>query len=30
MPNVNTEALEQTIAKAEQDPGALKQHVSFA
>ena len=29
MHNVNTDALEQTIAKAEQDPGALKQQVSF-
>ena len=26
---INTDALEQTIAKAEQDPSALKQHVSF-
>ena len=29
MHNVNTDALEQTIVKAEQDPSALKQHVSF-
>ena len=29
MHNVNTDALNQTIAKAEQDPSALKQHVSF-
>ena len=29
MHNVNTEALNQTIAKAQQDPGALNQHVSF-
>jgi len=29
MHNVNTDALQQTIAKAEQDPGALKQRVSF-
>ena len=29
MHNVNTDALEQTIAKAEQDPSALKQEVSF-
>jgi len=29
MHNVNTAALEQTIARAEQDPSVLKQHVSF-
>jgi len=29
MHNVNTDALNKTIAKAEQDPDALKQHVSF-
>jgi uncharacterized OsmC-like protein len=29
MHNVNTDALNQTIAKAQQDPSALKQHVSF-
>lgn len=29
MHNVNTDALKQTIGKAEQDPSALKQHVSF-
>jgi hypothetical protein len=29
MHNVNTEALERTIAKAEEDPGTLKQRVSF-
>ena len=29
MHNVNTDALNQTIAQAEQDPGALRQNVSF-
>ena len=29
MHNVNTDALKQTIAKAEQDPSVLKQRVSF-
>jgi len=29
MHNVNTDALQQTIAKAQQDPAALKQRVSF-
>ena len=29
MHNVNTDALQQTIAKAEQDPSALIQRVSF-
>ncbi len=29
MHNVNTDALNQTITKAEQDPSALTQHVSF-
>jgi uncharacterized OsmC-like protein len=29
MHNVNTDALQQTIATAEQDPSALKQHVSL-
>lgn len=29
MHNLNTEALKQTVAAAEQDPGVLKQQVSF-
>ena len=29
MHNVNTDALKQTIAKADQDPSELKQQVSF-
>ena len=29
MHNVDTDALKQTIAKAEQDPSALKLHISF-
>ena len=29
MHNVNVDALEQTVAKAEQDPSAVKQRVSF-
>ena len=30
MHNVNVDALNQTIANAEQDPSALTQHVSFS